>query len=571
MVNCAQIVGELARLYGESPAGVGLDRHGNAVEVLAAAGRVRTLTGSVRALNTAIRANPIGLIAAGAAAAAAALVDYATSARDAADAHQEFNARSGPSVDGRLARLLNPGVGRAVLTHDRRVAGNAPELLLEAVRAGETISADVAQRLRKINERLAEDLVAFDSRLIEAAAGDTATAIAVLTEVLKGAQTALKDANEQLERTQPIGKFAAQNRVDARPAEVNALEAEIAALKAALKTQIDDPAAAGREPVPAAPATTEAGRKAIAQLERQLALTAELSREETARFEIEQGRYAEFAEGEKARILALARELDLMAARAAELESTKRREEEAAERRREALAELEAAGLALAGPYASARAEIEKWLEETLAALEAAAEGHEDYAARVAEAREIAAERLRRVDEEEAAERLRISKRWQDGVIRGLREVIGDFPISSGPTAFAHGGGVIGRDAFPTRMVDPRVFDGAFRYHRGGIVGSEMPIVARSGEGVFTPGQMRSLAPISDTKPTVNVAVNVRNTAPGTRASADMRREPGGDLTLDIMIEKIEGGMARNIGRGQGMAPTLERRYGLNPAAGSLR
>ncbi len=80
----------------------------------------------------------------------------------------------------------------------------------------------------------------------------------------------------------------------------------------------------------------------------------------------------------------------------------------------------------MAGPYASARAEIEKWLEETLAALEAAAEGHEDYAARVAEAREIAAERLRRVDEEEAAERLRISKRWQDGVIRGLTEVAGE-------------------------------------------------------------------------------------------------------------------------------------------------
>ncbi len=149
--------------------------------------------------------------------------------------------------------------------------------------------------------------------------------------------------------------------------------------------------------------------------------------------------------------------------------------------------------------------------------------------------------------------------------------MIGDFPISSGSTMLAHTGGVIGRDAFPTRRVDPRVFDEAFRYHRGGIVGSEMPIVARSGEGVFTPGQMRGLAPISAARPTVNVVVNVRNTAPGTRASADMRREPGGDLTLDIMIEKIEGGMARNIGRGQGMAPTLERRYGLNPAAGSLR
>ena len=149
--------------------------------------------------------------------------------------------------------------------------------------------------------------------------------------------------------------------------------------------------------------------------------------------------------------------------------------------------------------------------------------------------------------------------------------MIGDFPVTSGPTAFAHTGGVIGRDAFPARMVDPRAFDGASRYHRGGIVGGERPIVARSGEGVFTPGQMQALAPVPDAKPVVHVAVNVRNTAPGARASAEVRREPGGDLTLDIMIEQIEGGMARNIGRGQGMAPTLERRYGLNPAAGSLR
>ncbi len=139
------------------------------------------------------------------------------------------------------------------------------------------------------------------------------------------------------------------------------------------------------------------------------------------------------------------------------------------------------------------------------------------------------------------------------------------------PVLLPHGGGVIGRDAFPARMVDPAVFDGASRYHRGGIVAGEVPIVARHGEGMFTPGQMRSLAPVSAAKPVVNVAVNVRNTAPGTQASANVRRELGGNLTLDIMIEQIEGGMARNIGRGQGMAPTLEYRYGLNPAAGSLR
>ena len=146
--------------------------------------------------------------------------------------------------------------------------------------------------------------------------------------------------------------------------------------------------------------------------------------------------------------------------------------------------------------------------------------------------------------------------------------------VPSGPIIIkTHTGGVIGRDAFPTRMVDPAVFDGAFRYHRGGIVGGagDVPIWAQAGEGVFTPGQMRSLAPVPAVKPEVHVAVNVRNTAPSTRASANVRREPGGDLSLDIVIEQIEGGMARHIGRGEGLAPTLERRYGLNPAAGSFR
>ena len=158
------------------------------------------------------------------------------------------------------------------------------------------------------------------------------------------------------------------------------------------------------------------------------------------------------------------------------------------------------------------------------------------------------------------------------GAAPGTAPVIPVYSVPL-PALLPHGGGVIGQDAFPVRMVDPRVFDGAFRYHRGGIVGGagDMPIWSQAGEGVFTPGQMRSLTPVSAVKPEVHVAVNVRNTAPGTRASADVRRGPGGDLTLDIVIEQVEAGMARRIGRSEGLAPTLERRYGLNPAAGSLR
>ena len=37
------------------------------------------------------------------------------------------------------------------------------------------------------------------------------------------------------------------------------------------------------------------------------------------------------------------------------------------------------------------------------------------------------------------------------------------------------------------------------------------------------------------------------------------------------IVEQIEGRMARSISQGTGLAPMLERRYGLNPAAGALR
>ena len=147
---------------------------------------------------------------------------------------------------------------------------------------------------------------------------------------------------------------------------------------------------------------------------------------------------------------------------------------------------------------------------------------------------------------------------------------VGDFP-APGAVMVAHRGGVIGYDPLPRRLVDEGSFADARRFHGGGMVGNEVPIIARRGEGVFTQEQMRALAPASGERPVVNVAVNVRNAAAGTEATADWRRDGNGNLVLDIMIEQVEGRIARNVGRGEGIAPTLERRYGLNPAAGAYR
>lgn len=135
----------------------------------------------------------------------------------------------------------------------------------------------------------------------------------------------------------------------------------------------------------------------------------------------------------------------------------------------------------------------------------------------------------------------------------------------------AHTGGVIGGDGLASRHVDPAVFAGAHTFHGGGVIGNEVPIIAKRGETVFTPGQMHLLGAGLSGRAPVKIEVNVRNTAPGVQARTETSSLPGGGSRLDIMIEQIEGQMTRNVARGEGLAPTLERRYGLNPAAGSYR
>lgn len=169
---------------------------------------------------------------------------------------------------------------------------------------------------------------------------------------------------------------------------------------------------------------------------------------------------------------------------------------------------------------------------------------------------------------------------WLGSVIPGMGTTAGGaFPAGSSDLMgtmvnVAHSGGVIGADALTTRSVHPALFTDAPRFHTGGIVRGEVPIIAQEGEAVFTRGQMRALgAALSarQTSPAVNVQVNVVNKANGVDARIEQQRQPDGGLRLDVFIEQIEGRMARAISQGTGIAPTLERRYGLNPAMGAVR
>ena len=135
----------------------------------------------------------------------------------------------------------------------------------------------------------------------------------------------------------------------------------------------------------------------------------------------------------------------------------------------------------------------------------------------------------------------------------------------------AHSGGLLGADGLPSRQVDNGVFAGARRFHTGGLVSGEVPIIARQGEAVFTPGQLRALGGAVTGRPQVNVEVNVINRASGVETRVEQQQQPDGSTRLDVIVEQMEARMARSISQGSGLAPTLERRYGLNPAAGALR
>ena len=75
---------------------------------------------------------------------------------------------------------------------------------------------------------------------------------------------------------------------------------------------------------------------------------------------------------------------------------------------------------------------------------------------------------------------------------------------------------------------------------------------------------------LGDNGSTVNISVNVINNASSdVKASVSKSNQGNGKFSLDIMIEKIESSISKNISKGTGLAPVLERRYGLNPAYGS--
>ncbi len=275
-----------------------------------------------------------------------------------------------------------------------------------------------------------------------------------------------------------------------------------------------------------------------------------------------------------------------------------------------------------------ARIEADTWRQSALAGLDSMSQGYVTFASDI---ETVYQHMLKQAREKDLAN----SKRWQDGVTRGLRDVVDeandmasqvenaitnafsnmedalvefvmkgklDFksladsiiadilriqikqnitaPLANavGSINFsqlfgaAHTGGVIGHDALTKRAVNSSVFDGAPKFHGGGVVGNEVPIIAKKGETVFTKGQMQLLgAGLASRNVAPTVTVHVHNNAQGVQAKTHTTKTPDGNVQLDIIVEHVEQKLARNITRGDGLAPVMERRYGLNPANGSYR
>ena len=276
--------------------------------------------------------------------------------------------------------------------------------------------------------------------------------------------------------------------------------------------------------------------------------------------------------------------------------------------------------LELKSPYEQAMAKADEWRANALKNLDASSADYETYKEQIAL---VYDDMVKKADETA----LNSSKSLEDGFKRGFRNIqdeIGDFaslaenavknafsgmedalasfvttgkinfsdfadavvsdlsriairqaitqPLMEGIGGFfgfsiAHSGGIIGADNLAAKSASPLVFANATRFHSGGIVGDEVPIIAKRGEGVFTREQMKALG---DNGTNVNISVNViNNAASDVKTSVSKSDQGNGKFNLDIMIEKIENSMSRNVSKGTGLAPALERRYGLNPAYGS--
>lgn len=145
----------------------------------------------------------------------------------------------------------------------------------------------------------------------------------------------------------------------------------------------------------------------------------------------------------------------------------------------------------------------------------------------------------------------------QAQIVKPLMEAMG---VSFGtPTVDAgtdHTGGIAGIADAGSRSVPLSTFAGAPRFHTGGIIGSEVPIIAQRGEGVFTPEQMKRLAPVGNSPAKVSIQI-INNGQPAEVERTEQSQN--GDMTqIKMWIRDV---VNSDLNSGQGIDRTLRTQY----------
>ena len=156
--------------------------------------------------------------------------------------------------------------------------------------------------------------------------------------------------------------------------------------------------------------------------------------------------------------------------------------------------------------------------------------------------------------------------------MKPIEDFIGGAISSFMPGIF-HSGGMAGA-AGPSRQVSPAAFIGAPRYHSGGVLPGEVPIIAKRGEGIFTPRQMdnadalfRSLAMLAARPAAGGVTVRIETPAGVGMDRASARTNGEGGLDVDVLLKQVDAGLGGMIGKGNSeTGRAIERRFGLDPA-----
>lgn len=161
---------------------------------------------------------------------------------------------------------------------------------------------------------------------------------------------------------------------------------------------------------------------------------------------------------------------------------------------------------------------------------------------------------------------LKAATGWLDGILGGAGATTGDGSTVGAAAgggswddawalfAGAHGGGIAGREASFLRPLPAAAFAGAPRFHRGGVPGlapGELPVIVERDEGIFTPEQMKRLAPAGEGVKSVRVEI-VNQGQPQEVVSAQPGFDPEG-----LVIRVVTQDLARNGRIAQGVANTF--------------